>query len=209
MRGSAEGFSDIFLGLIGSGYRCVGFLAGSFIAPPMIRRIGRRPCLFFAAATAAATLPLWSAGDAHGWIRASGSHRYRPGRALHDHRKAGSTVRPRANSADAIFAIYMMVNLGALALAQQLLRDDEFDRLVFTCSRSLPAGLPAGDAGQAPPAWSSWSGQRPIFHLAVDASRARRWSTADFCRVSRWALRAWARSIWDGSVSPTTAWPCS
>ena len=56
MRGSAEGFSDIFLGLIGSGY-FAGFLAGSFIAPPMIRRIGHvRAFAFFAAGTAAATL---------------------------------------------------------------------------------------------------------------------------------------------------------
>ena len=124
VRGSAEGFSDIFLGLIGSGY-FAGFLAGSFIAPPMIRRIGHvRAFAFFAAGTAAATLLYGLVVTPTAWI----ALRVLTGTALvalYTIIESWLNSQAPREQRGRIFAIYMMVNLGALALAQQLLRLDE------------------------------------------------------------------------------------
>ncbi|MCP5283258.1 MAG: MFS transporter [Rhodoferax sp.] len=136
VRGSAEGFSDVFLGLIGSGY-FVGFLAGSFIAPPLIRRVGHvRAFAFFAAATAAATLLYGLLVTPSAWI----ALRVLTGTAL----VALYTIieswlnsqAPRQHRGR-IFAIYMMVNLGALAAAQQLLRIDSSTSFTLFAVSSL------------------------------------------------------------------------
>src|SRR5690606_7831565 len=53
LRGSLEGYSDQMLGLMGSAY-FVGFLVGTYLVPPLIRRMGHvRAFSFFAAAIAA------------------------------------------------------------------------------------------------------------------------------------------------------------
>ena len=123
VRGSAEGFSDVFLGLIGSGY-FVGFLAGSFIAPPLIRGIGHvRAFAFFAAATAAATLLYGLLVTPASWI----ALRIFTGTALvalYTIIESWLNSQAPREQRGRIFAIYMMVNLGALAAAQQLLRID-------------------------------------------------------------------------------------
>lgn len=120
LRGMDEGYSAGMIGIMSSGY-FAGYLVGTWIATPLIRRVGHIRTFAFYAALAAAVALLhallvnpwtWTAlrvvyGIAivtlymviESWLNAKVSNE-----------KRGQ-----------IFAIYMAVNLGALALAQQLL----------------------------------------------------------------------------------------
>lgn len=120
VRGRAEGFSDGLIGLIMSGY-FVGFFLGTFLAPPLVARIGHiRSFAFFAALAACTALiyPLavlpaaWLVlrvvtGVAlvglctviEGWLNAQAAPAYR----------------------SRIFAAYMTVSLLALASGQLML----------------------------------------------------------------------------------------
>lgn len=121
VRGSLEGYGDQALGLIMSGY-FVGFFIGTFLGPPLIRRMGHiRAFAFFAALSACTVLlhAIWV--DPIGW----GLLRVGTGIALvglytviESWLNAQSSPEHRGR----IFAVYMAVNLLALALGQQLLR---------------------------------------------------------------------------------------
>jgi len=120
IRGGIEGFDSQTLGAIGAMY-FVGFLTGTYVAPRMIRRVGHvRAFTFFTSAIACAALLHELLPLAWAWAVL----RLLTGTAivglyttieswLNSH--AGATDRTR------IFAVYMAVNLGALALSQQLL----------------------------------------------------------------------------------------
>jgi len=121
VRGSEEGYGDVVLGLLGSGY-FAGYLLGTVVAPPLIRRIGHiRAFAFFAAGTAAT-------GLLHGlfvapatWIALrvlAGTALF----ALYTIIESWLNVQAERETRGRIFALYMVVNLAALALAQQLLR---------------------------------------------------------------------------------------
>ncbi|MCB1909896.1 MAG: MFS transporter [Rhodocyclaceae bacterium] len=123
VRGGIEGYSAPVLGLMGSGY-FAGFLVGTALAPPLIRRIGHiRAFAFFAAATAATALLHGLLVSPVAWV----ALRVLGGTSLVSlymiieswlNSQAGREQRGR------VFALYMVVNLGALAIAQQLLRLD-------------------------------------------------------------------------------------
>lgn len=120
VRGRAEGFGDGLIGLVMSGY-FVGFFLGTFLAPPLVARIGHiRSFAFFAALAACtalvyplAALPVaWlvlrvATGIAlvglctviEGWLNAQAAPEYR----------------------SRIFAAYMTVSLLALASGQLML----------------------------------------------------------------------------------------
>lgn len=124
VRGSLEGFGDGYLGLLGSAY-FVGFLVGGFVSPPLVRRVGHiRAFAFFAAAVAAILLLHGLVVRPLAWVVLRGL----TGVAL----VAVYTIieswlnshAPRQQRGR-IFAVYMAVNLGALVLAQQLLRWDD------------------------------------------------------------------------------------
>lgn len=121
LRGSLEGYSDTTLGLIGSAY-FLGYLAGTLLAPPLIRRIGHiRAFALFAAIVACCVLLHALLVSAPAWM----ALRVVTGIALVAlYTVIESWLNGRAPTArrGQIFAIYMAVNLGALALAQQLLR---------------------------------------------------------------------------------------
>ncbi|NMG47883.1 MFS transporter [Azoarcus communis] len=121
LRGSLEGYSDATLGLIGSAY-FIGFFAGTFVAPPLIRRMGHvRAFAFFAAATAGCVLlhallvsaPVWFGLRIVTGIALVGLYT-----VIESWLNSQAPTERRGQ----VFAIYMAVNLGALALAQQLLR---------------------------------------------------------------------------------------
>ncbi|MDO9599488.1 MAG: MFS transporter [Azoarcus sp.] len=121
LRGSLEGYTDATLGLIGSAY-FVGFFLGTFVAPPLIRRMGHvRAFAFFAAATAACVLlhalvvsaPVWMVLRVITGIALVG---------LYTVIESWLNSEVPTERRGQVFAIYMAVNLGALAAAQQLLR---------------------------------------------------------------------------------------
>lgn len=120
VRGGIEGFDSQTLGAIGAMY-FVGFLAGTYLGPRMIRRVGHvRAFAFFTAAIACAALLHELAVSPWVW----GGLRLITGMGM-----VGlyTTIESWLNSHAApaqrsrIFATYMAVNLGSLALAQQLL----------------------------------------------------------------------------------------
>lgn len=120
LRGNLEGFSDQLLGFMGSAY-FVGFLLGTWVVPPMIRRIGHIRAFAYFASTIAAVILLHSLiVNATVWLLL----RFVTGLAL-----VGfyTVIESWLNSRSAperrgqIFAVYMVVTMSALAAAQQLL----------------------------------------------------------------------------------------
>src|SRR5690606_29521264 len=123
LRGSLEGFSSNTLGLIGSTY-FLGFFLGTFVAPRLIRRMGHiRAFAFFGASVACCIL--LHAIVVHPWF-------WMGLRVLTGVGLVGfyAVIESWLNDRTAperrgqVFAIYMVVNLAALASAQQLLRLD-------------------------------------------------------------------------------------
>lgn len=120
VRGGLEGFSDQTLGLIMSGY-FVGFFLGTYIAPGLIQRIGHiRAFAFYAALCAAAMLlhPIFI--DAWAW----GALRVITGVALvglYTVIESWLNVEAPREKRSQVFAVYMAVNLLALAAGQWLI----------------------------------------------------------------------------------------
>jgi len=120
LRGVAEGYSTTMLGLIMSGY-FVGFLLGTWLATPLVRRIGHiRAFACCAALAAIAALLHVLLIDPWVWLFL----RVLYGLALVTlYMVTESWLNAQAPNEQRgqVFAVYMAVNLGALALAQQLL----------------------------------------------------------------------------------------
>jgi len=120
LRGVAEGYSSGVLGLIMSGY-FVGFLLGTWLAIPLVRRVGHiRAFAFCAALAAIAALLHVLFVDPWVWL----ALRVLYGVALVSlYMVIESWLNAQAPSdkRGQVFALYMAVNLGALAAAQQLL----------------------------------------------------------------------------------------
>lgn len=121
LRGDAEGFSDQALGLFGSAY-FAGFMLGSWLCPRLIRRMGHiRAFAFFASATAACvilhvmfiSMPFWLLLRLVTGVVLVGVYT-----SIESWLNSGSPKEQRGR----IFSVYMVVNLGALALSQQLLQ---------------------------------------------------------------------------------------
>lgn len=130
LRGSIEGFSDQMLGLMGSAY-FVGFLLGTWIVPPMIRRIGHIRAFAYFAATIAAVILLHSL-IVNEWVWLL--LRLIIGVVLVGfYTVIESWLNSRSEPATRglVFATYMMVNLSALAGAQQLLHFSSPDSFVL------------------------------------------------------------------------------
>jgi MFS family permease len=121
VRGSIEGYGDQVLGLIMSGY-FLGFFLGTFAAPGAIRRMGHiRAFSFFSALFACTVLlhAIWVDPVTWGLLRIG------TGLAVVGlYTVIESWLNATADGAQRgrVFAVYMAVNLGALALGQQLLR---------------------------------------------------------------------------------------
>ena len=120
LRGVAEGYSTGMLGLIMSGY-FVGFLLGTWLAIPLVRRVGHIRAFAFCAALAAITALLHVLiVDPWVWL----GLRVLYGLALvslYMVIESWLNAQVPNGKRGQVFAVYMAVNLGALAAAQQLL----------------------------------------------------------------------------------------
>ncbi|RLT92993.1 MFS transporter [Ketobacter sp.] len=124
VRGGLEGYSDSSMGLIMSGY-FIGFLIGTFLALPIIQRIGHIRTFAFCAALAACSV-LLHVLVIHPWIWML--LRIMTGVSLvilYTVIESWLNGYTPSEQRGKVFSIYMMVNLGALAIAQQLLLLDE------------------------------------------------------------------------------------
>lgn len=147
VRGGLEGFDERTLGLVMSGY-FAGFFLGTFAAPPLIRRIGHvRAFAFYTGVCAIAVLlhPLWV--DPVVWF----GLRLVTGAALvglYTVIESWLNAQPEREHRSRVFAVYMAVNLAALA-AGQLLLGLGVDRgfalfslvAILVCAAALPVTL--------------------------------------------------------------------
>lgn len=147
VRGGLEGFDEQTLGLVMSGY-FAGFFLGTYAAPPLIRRIGHvRAFAFCTGLCAIAVLvhPLWV--DPWAWF----GLRVVTGIALvglYTVIESWLNAQPEREHRSRIFAIYMAVNLTALAGGQLLLGlgvDRGFALFslvaILVCAAALPVTL--------------------------------------------------------------------
>ncbi len=137
LRGVAEGYSTGMLGLIMSGY-FVGFLIGTWLAIPLVRRVGHIRAFSFCAALAAITALLHVLiVDPWVWL----GLRVLYGLALvslYMVIESWLNAQVPNDKRGQMFAVYMAVNLGALAAAQQLLNlADPADFLLFALAAML------------------------------------------------------------------------
>ena len=120
LRGSLEGYSDQMLGLLGSAY-FIGFFLGTYVVPPLIRRMGHiRAFTFFAAGIAA--IMLLHSLIVHPWIWLG--LRLFTGIALvgfYTVIESWLNTKTDATHRGRIFAFYMIVNMVAIAASQQFL----------------------------------------------------------------------------------------
>ncbi|PKM31080.1 MAG: MFS transporter [Gammaproteobacteria bacterium HGW-Gammaproteobacteria-11] len=123
LRGSGEGFTDQTLGLLGSAY-FAGFILGTWLCPKLIRRMGHvRAFAFLAAAEAVSILLHALLVEPLTWLVL----RVVTGVALvgiYTVIESWLNTQAPPDRRGQVFALYMAVNLGSLALAQQLLRLD-------------------------------------------------------------------------------------
>ncbi|WHZ19147.1 MAG: putative MFS-type transporter [Rhodanobacteraceae bacterium] len=121
LRGAAAGFPETLLGGLTSAYY-VGYFIGTFAMPPLVRRIGHIRAFAFCAACAACIVLLYAFGtNPIAWL----ALRLLSGIVLVGlYAVIESWLNAQApdGKRGAVFATYMVVNLGSLALGQQLLR---------------------------------------------------------------------------------------
>ncbi len=147
LRGTAEGFSTTALGLVMSAY-FLGFVCGTWISGRLIRRMGHiRTFAFCAAICASGSLLHALLVDPWFWLvlRLIYGLSFVTLMTVVEswlNSKAASHERGR------IFAMYMVVNLGAIAVAQQILRLASPEGFVlftvtaiFVCWALLPMAL--------------------------------------------------------------------
>lgn len=120
IRGMAEGFSESMLGLLMTGY-FIGYLLGSWLTAPLIRRIGHIRTFAFSAALAC-MITLLHPMLVNPWVWLLlrvlfGIALVTLYMVIESWLNADATERRGR-----VFALYMFVNLGALAVAQQLLQ---------------------------------------------------------------------------------------
>jgi MFS family permease len=142
VRGNLEGYSDGLMGLIMSGY-FAGFFIGTFLAIPLISRIGYiRTFAFCAALISCSALLHVIYVNPYFWLilrTVTGMMLV----ILYTVVESWLTAHTPTEHRGRVFAVYMIVNLGALTVAQQLLRlDSPLSFVLFAIAAMLiTAGL--------------------------------------------------------------------
>ncbi len=146
LRGMQAAFSNAVLGALTSAYY-TGFLAGTFAMPPLVRRVGHIRAFAFCTACVACVvllLALWTGPIV--WL----ALRFVSGLlfvGLYAIIESWLNAQAPHGQRGSVFAAYMMVNYGGLALGQQMLRIDGQPFVLFTvvallaCAASLPVVL--------------------------------------------------------------------
>jgi MFS family permease len=152
LRGRALGFSTTMLGALTSAYY-VGYFVGTFTLPPLIQRIGHIRAFAFCTA-GVACLVLLHALSSNPWFWLL--LRLLAGISLvglYAIIESWLNAQTEASRRGTVFAIYMMVNLGSLAVAQQLLRiqGETFVLFVVVALLVCAATLPVVATRQAQP----------------------------------------------------------
>jgi MFS family permease len=174
VRGTLEGFGDQVLGLIMSAY-FVGFFFGTFIAPSAIRRMGHiRSFSFFGALFTCTVLlhAIWVTPLAWGMLRVG------TGVAvvgLYTVIESWLNATVDGPQRGRVFAVYMAINLVALAIGQQLLRiasPESFALFSVAAILVCAAMLPVTATRMAQPVLHEAQrlGVRRMFRLAPAAS---------------------------------------
>jgi len=140
LRGVAEGYSTGMVGLLMSGY-FAGFLIGTWLAPSLIRRIGHiRTFSFYASLAATAVLLHVMIVNPWVWLVL----RVIYGVALvtlYMVIESWLNAQVSGEKRGQVFAVYMAVNLGSLAAAQQLLGlDSPMEFTLFALATILIGG---------------------------------------------------------------------
>ena len=143
LRGAAAGFSETLLGGLTSAYYA-GYFLGTFAMPPLVRRIGHIRAFAFCTACAACIVLLYAFGtNAIAWL----ALRLLTGIVLvglYAIIESWLNAQAPTGKRGAVFATYMVVNLGALAIGQQLLRIQGASFVLFAlvavlvCAATLP-----------------------------------------------------------------------
>ncbi|WP_407354143.1 MFS transporter [Luteimonas sp. R10] len=158
LRASQAGYPDALVGGLTSAY-FAGFFIGTFVAPSLVRRIGHiRAFAFYTACCACVVLLHTLSVDPILWLLA----RLALGAALvglYTVIESWLNAQAEPPQRGRVFAVYMAVNLGALALAQQLLHvEGGADFVLFVlvallvCAASLPVLLTRQAQPQLQPA---------------------------------------------------------
>jgi MFS family permease len=174
VRGTLEGFGDQVLGLIMSAY-FLGFFVGTFIAPAAIRRMGHiRSFSFFGALFTCTVLlhAVWVTPLAWGLLRVA------TGIAvvgLYTVIESWMNATVEGPQRGRVFAVYMAINLVALAIGQQLLRiasPESFALFSVAAILVCAAMLPVTATRMAQPVLHEAGrlGVRRMFRLAPAAS---------------------------------------
>ncbi|WP_206211780.1 MFS transporter [Wenzhouxiangella sp. XN24] len=173
VRGSYEGYGDQVLGLIMSGY-FLGFFLGTFLAPRAIRRMGHiRAFSFFGALFASTVLAhaIWVTPVTWGLLRVA------TGLAvvgLYTVIESWLNATVEGAQRGRVFAVYMVINLAALAIGQQFLRlaaPESFALFSLVAILICAAMLPVTATRMAQPVMSPSErlGVRRLFRLAPAA----------------------------------------
>lgn len=152
LRGETLGYSTTLLGGLTSAYYA-GYFLGTFALPPLIQRIGHIRAFAFCTAVVACVV-LLHALSSQPWLWLV--LRVVAGIALvglYAIIESWLNAQAPASGRGTVFAIYMMVNLGSLAVAQQLLRipGQPFVLFVVVALLVCAATLPVVATRQAQP----------------------------------------------------------
>lgn len=152
LRGEALGFSVAMIGTLSAAYYA-GFLVGTYTVPRMVHRIGQIRAFAFCSTLLVVSVLVQALGAVYGlWL----AMRVLQGLLLVGlyviiESWLNAAADPRHRST--LFSIYMMLNLGASALAQQLLRVPGEGFVLFSVVAILfaMASLPVIDMRQQQP----------------------------------------------------------
>ncbi len=170
LRGNLEGYSDQMLGFMGSAY-FIGFILGSWLVPSQIRRIGHIRAFAFFAATIAAIM-LAHAIIINPWVWFA--LRLTTGIVLvgfYTVIESWLNTQSRPEYRGQVFAFYMVVNMLAIAGAQQFLHFASPESFVLFSVAAMMVCLSVLPV-------SSTRLQQPVIHNVPRLTLGRIWDAA-------------------------------